>query len=79
MNNDWTVTSRRFIPAQWKMPVTKVDEKSMIENKESEDGEIIRSTRRNIVSRISRPTDQDAQFIFRAPTHQNVTYVSVYY
>ncbi|VIO85971.1 Uncharacterized protein BM_BM6565 [Brugia malayi] len=73
MNNDWTVTSRRFIPAQWKMPVTKVDEKSMIENKESEDGEIIRSTRRNIVSRISRPTDQDAQFIFRAPTHQNVT------
>ncbi|KAK6109721.1 putative integral membrane protein [Brugia pahangi] len=73
MNNDWTVTSRKFIPAQWKMPVMKVDEKSMIENKESEDGEIIRSTRRNIVSRISRPTDQDAQFIFRAPTHQNVT------
>uniref|UniRef100_A0AAF5PW37 Bm6565 n=1 Tax=Wuchereria bancrofti TaxID=6293 RepID=A0AAF5PW37_WUCBA len=73
MNNDWTVTSKKFLPAQWKMPISKIDEKSMIENKESEDGEILRSTRRNIVSRISRTTDQDAQFIFHAPTHQNVT------
>lgn len=79
MNTDWTVTSKRFVPLKWKAPTSKVEERSMAENKANEDDEILKPPKRNIVSRISRPSDQDAQFIFRAPTHQNIPYVLNYY
>ncbi|VDK88523.1 unnamed protein product [Onchocerca ochengi] len=72
MNTDWTVTSKRFVPFKWKTPTANVEEKSTVANQENEDDEILKSVRRNIVSRISRPSDQDAQFIFRASTHQNI-------
>uniref|UniRef100_A0A0R3S745 WASH_WAHD domain-containing protein n=1 Tax=Elaeophora elaphi TaxID=1147741 RepID=A0A0R3S745_9BILA len=72
MNTDWTVTSKRFVPLKWKTPTSKMDERLIAENRANEDGETLKSTGRNIVSRIGRSSDQDAQFIFRVPTHQNI-------
>ncbi|KAL3981512.1 putative integral membrane protein [Acanthocheilonema viteae] len=73
MNGDWTVTSKRFIPLKWKAPTSKVEEGLTVENKANKNDETLKPARRNIVSRISRSSDQDAQFIFRAPTHQNIS------
>ncbi|VBB32441.1 unnamed protein product, partial [Acanthocheilonema viteae] len=73
MNGDWTVTSKRFIPLKWKAPTSKVEEGLTVENKANKNNETLKPARRNIVSRISRSSDQDAQFIFRAPTHQNIS------
>ncbi|VDO33948.1 unnamed protein product [Onchocerca flexuosa] len=72
MNTDWTVTSKRFAPFKWKTLTSNVKEKSMVEDQTNEDDEILKSARRNIVSRISRPSDQDAQFIFHVSTYQNI-------
>ncbi|CAG9533393.1 unnamed protein product [Cercopithifilaria johnstoni] len=70
MNTEWTVTSKRFIPVKW--PASKIEDRLIVEDKANEDGESLKSARKNIVSRISRSSDQDAQFIFRAPTHHNI-------
>lgn len=59
--------------------MSMVDESLTGENKANENGETLKPTRRDIVSRISQPSDQDAQFIFRARTHQNIPYVLRYY
>lgn len=75
MNTDWTVSSRRFVPLKWKAPTSKVEERLTAENKVNEDDETLKPGRRNVVSRINRSSDQDAQFIFRLPTHQNIPYV----
>ncbi|KAM3726634.1 Uncharacterized protein ACO02O_03364 [Dirofilaria immitis] len=73
MNTDWTVTSKRFVPLKWKAAASKLEVKSTVKNKANEDDEILKPISRNIVSRISQSSDQDAQFIFRAPMHQNMS------
>uniref|UniRef100_A0A915PH63 DUF4005 domain-containing protein n=1 Tax=Setaria digitata TaxID=48799 RepID=A0A915PH63_9BILA len=73
MNSDWTVTSKRFVPLKWKMSTSKVDEGPLSDSKINEDeSEIMKPTGRSVVSRISQSSDQDAQFIFRPPKHQNI-------
>lgn len=74
MNVDWTGNRQ-----QWKTSATKLEERSVIESKINEEDEKFRAARRNIVSRISRPSDPEAQFIFCAPTYQNIPYVLGYF
>ncbi|VDK88102.1 unnamed protein product [Litomosoides sigmodontis] len=71
-NEDATVTIKKFIPLKWKAPASMLEESLLAENKASEDRETLKSTGVDVVSRISQPSDQDAQFIFRARTHQTI-------
>lgn len=73
LTTDWTVTSKRFIPTDWTTPTSKIENEIEADGKASEEeSEIWRPTSRNVVSRIPRSSDQDAQFIFHSPKHHNV-------
>lgn len=69
MNTDWTVTSKRVIP-DWQMTRT-----SDVDKVSEEENDVWRPTSTSIVSRIPHGSDQDAQFIFRAPKLKNVPLV----
>ncbi|VDM99178.1 unnamed protein product [Thelazia callipaeda] len=71
METDWTVTSRKSI---WKMPTSKTNNCSETGSKiiGDQSNAMLKPVGTN-VSRVSRPSDpEEAQFIFRLPTPQNI-------